>query len=597
MSKYKTVKAGSKHGSYNAVSAENIITGAWTALLLTLFPIIIDMVGHYDSKKKYIVRYYFNILETKFNTYCILTGTLLACLLVWGFMSGRIFSYLDKSGTFIRENGFWAWFKKTFDFPDRCVLLFFLISVIATLTAGISIPKLVITNTTTLATPQNFLEWAFTGIEGRRNGLELLCFYVLAYFCVSRFFKFKKRYVTLFLYAGLFVCLFGISDYFKRQFLWVNLKATMKNSQISMFTSTIGNINTYTTVVGFSIALAGTLFVLSREVLPKIAFYAVCLVIAFEAMAMGNSDNGYLVLAAFFGFLPFFAFRSRQGIRRYFVTIALFFTDLIFVKHINTVNAGKVLGINGLFNVLTNWKYLTVLTAALWGIAIVLYVLDFVTRADKAPAPKWVLILWYVFFGAAAVTIIYLVAKANSMTMDEATKKFGGLASYLKYSDSWGTNRGAVWNEAIRDYEKLPVIHQIFGTGPDTFGVYMQAMSHDVLVQKTGQIYDSAHNEYLQFLFTVGPIGLIAYIGFLAGSVRTALRKAAIITGFKVPSENDHYDVSDMEEENAPFITAFAMLILCYAVQAFVNINLPISTPILWTFIMIAAAMGRKRAL
>ena len=41
-------------------------------------------------------------------------------------------------------------------------------------------------------------------------------------------------------------------------------------------------------------------------------------------------------------------------------------------------------------------------------------------------------------------------------------------------------------------------------------------------------------------------------------------------------------------------MVAVAMLIMCYMSQAVVNINLPISTPILWAFLMIAKAMLRK---
>ena len=42
------------------------------------------------------------------------------------------------------------------------------------------------------------------------------------------------------------------------------------------------------------------------------------------------------------------------------------------------------------------------------------------------------------------------------------------------------------------------------------------------------------------------------------------------------------------------YMVAVAMLIMCYMSQAVVNINLPISTPILWAFLMIAKAMLRK---
>ena len=44
------------------------------------------------------------------------------------------------------------------------------------------------------------------------------------------------------------------------------------------------------------------------------------------ALAMGKSDNGYLTLAAFFGILPFVAWRNRRGFRRYIITLATYFS-------------------------------------------------------------------------------------------------------------------------------------------------------------------------------------------------------------------------------------------------------------------------------
>lgn len=561
MSRYKARKADQVKSRGEATGPQHLITGVWAALMLSLFPVI-------------FTNYYFNILETKFITYCILTGGMLLLLLLWGIFSHRLTAYAQKAAAERKLKSFRVRFDGIFDATDKCVLLFYLISVISTLAA------------------YPYIWQAFTGIEGRYTGLLLLTLYVGAYFCMTRFFHFKKMYVTLFLWFALFVCVFGITDYYKMNIM--GFKTRMKAKQYGMFASTIGNINTYTTFVGFVIALAGSLFVLSKEKATRVLFYLVCLAVSFEAIIMGNSDNGYLTLLAFFGFLPFFAFRTRQGIRRYFLTIALFFSVILHVRQVNAVEGSKVLGITGLFNVISGWKHLTILTIALWAVCICLYILDFTTKASQAPAPKLVGRIWKGFFAAVVLGVAALIVKANSMSMDQALKTFGSLGGYLKFSDGWGTNRGIVWRIGLEDLYKLPPIRWIFGTGPDTFGIYMMNMSHDILAQKTGQIYDSAHNEYLQYLFTIGPIGLAAYLGYLINVVRTAFQKADVIDGVRVASEKDRFDVSRTEKIYSPYMTAFAMLVICYATQATVNINLPISTPIFWTFAMMAASVGRK---
>ena len=148
------------------------------------------------------------------------------------------------------------------------------------------------------------------------------------------------------------------------------------------------------------------------------------------------------------------------------------------------------------------------------------------------------------------------------------------IIEYLKFDDSWGTFRGYIWRACIEEYNKLSFIHKICGTGPDTFGIYMvkDMVRQNDMFTVTGQIFDSAHNEYLQYLFTIGPIGLAAYLTALLSTVYALIKNGL----------------------DNKYMVAIAMLIMCYMSQAVVNINLPISTPIFWAFLMIAKAMLRK---
>ena len=73
-------------------------------------------------------------------------------------------------------------------------------------------------------------------------------------------------------------------------------------------------------------------------------------------------------------------------------------------------------------------------------------------------------------------------------------------------------------------------------------------------------IYDSVHNEYLHYLVTVGVFGVISYIGFLASAIYKMCKKA----------------------KNHPEVAAVMFSTIAYAVQAVVNINLPVVTPIIF---------------
>ena len=43
-----------------------------------------------------------------------------------------------------------------------------------------------------------------------------------------------------------------------------------------------------------------------------------------------------------------------------------------------------------------------------------------------------------------------------------------------------------------------------------------------------------------------------------------------------------------------PLMVAALFAVLCYAFQAFVNINQPIATPVMWTLLAICAAKGDR---
>jgi len=141
------------------------------------------------------------------------------------------------------------------------------------------------------------------------------------------------------------------------------------------------------------------------------------MVIGFIALAMGNSDNGYLTLLAFFGFVPFVAFKTRRGIRRYILTLATYFTGIEVINWINKANPTKVLGINGLYNVIANFKFLIPLTLILWVIGIILCVMDYKKNRQDENAKAIATKIWLV--------IVVIVARPQMGTKLSKDKREG----------------------------------------------------------------------------------------------------------------------------------------------------------------------------
>ncbi|WP_313074618.1 O-antigen ligase family protein [Lacrimispora sp.] len=476
---------------------------------------------------------YFDILIAKYYYYCICTIAMLI-LLIGCFLKQRI-----NKVNLLGNNLFKTIFANL-TLTDCSVLVFYLIAVLSTIAS-------------------DYVYESFWGNEGRFTGLFLITWYVISYFCVSRLWKFKKFHIDMILIAGILVCLFGITDYFKMDIF--NFKAPMVVEQRAIFTSTIGNINTYTAYVGIIAAISTVLFALTKES-KRSAFYYFCMIISFFAIIMGVSDNAYLSLAALFSLLPLFLFNSRIGIRKYLIILATFFTVVQSIDWINSFFGDGVLGIDSAFNMVINFWGLHFLVIALWVIIFIWKGVDVrLSRGNKLYSNTFKYI-WVSILSVILMAFFYVCYDINILGN---STKYGSLSSYFVFNDNWGTNRGYIWRSAMERFSELSLWKKIIGFGPETFGIF--------LLQKTAnnpynQLFDSAHNEYLHLLVTVGFAGLISYLLFVISNIWNSCRY----------------------RRNNPYTIAVAFGVICYSVQAFVNINLPITTPIFWLLLGMVAA-------
>lgn len=535
------------------MNASNVIVGLWVMAMFTIFPLI------YND-------FYFDILQTKYYTVLTLSIIMILALIVICGFAGGFKNFFDN----LNKKGFVVWFKEEFSIWDICIMVFWLMSALSTAFAG------------------RFIMESITGDKGRYSGLLLISIYVILYFTVSRMFSFGKVYFTVFLAVSIPVCLFGYTDYFNMDIL--GFKEKISPEQWPIFTSTIGNINTYTAVLAFYIAIAGTLFITTPfksdngrgESIGKIVFYYVIMLMNFIALAMGTSDNGYLTLAAFFGLVPFVAFRTMEGVRRFLLTIFTYLLGIKIIQLINISYAGKVLGISGLYDFISDFKYLDLVIVALAIVVIIMYVLEYKKkekRRDNEALLRSLRYIWLAILVIVFAAIVFMGMKINS-DVTAAKEKYGALADYFVFNDSWGTFRGYIWRAAVEEYMKFPLLHKIFGSGPDTFGLYIGLLRNEEMTSVTGQFFDATHNEYIQFLFTLGPIATIAYIFALILPSVEALRTRLFYL---------------RDNTMLPYLYACAIAVICYATQAVVNLNLPVVTPFLWIFLSIMVAILRDK--
>lgn len=501
----------------NKYGMKDLLVSVYVAIILAVFPLVYH-------------NYYFDMMDFKYTFYYITTIVFVVLFLIAVIVTGGM---KQKS--------------LRLTVPEISLLFFALIAAISTIQS-------------------DFKYESFWGNEGRYTGCFLLLLYCVSILLVSRTFQMKGWILNLFLLSGMLVCLFGITDYFKMDIL--NFKEKIEPGQYNMFTSTIGNVNSYTSYVALVMAVSSVLFS-GERIFWKALLYYICMVISFFAILMGLSDNAYLALGALLGLLPLYLFKRRSGIRRYVLILTSVAGVIYGMDVINKLFSGKIVEMDGILQVLSGFDKLKYIVAVMVALSIVAYVRKYFTRNKKDELGHVWQLIWLVFIAAVAGFVIFILCDINASGNVE---RYGGMGSYLLFDDNWGTHRGYNWRIGVENYARFPVIHKIFGYGPDTYGILTHFNNYTDMVTKYNETYDSAHNEYLQYFITMGPLSLISYMVFLVSSITRMLKKA-------------NGDIC---------VIAVLLSVVCYAVQAVVNISVPIVAPIMFCLLAIGLAGTRN---
>lgn len=496
----------------------------------------------------YYKDFYFDILPAKYQFYYMSVLVLALAALATG-LAMMIFDLKMFGGENTKKffgNFRLSNLKKKLTAPEGFLMAFLAVALISTIQS-------------------DYIYESFWGNEGRYTGLFLLLIYGISFWLILRLGHIKNGILEIFLVSSLFVCLFGITDYLDLNLL--HFKDRIAEEQYTIFTSTFGNINTYTAFVSLTLGLSSFLFATDGGGV-KCFWHYICMLVAMAALITGQSDNAYLALMAMFGLLPLYLFRNWKGVKRYSVIVATFFTVVQIVDWVSQNRGGQVLELDGLFRVLVRFPGLVYIVIAFWLLAAVLYGSGRAVQNSRVLQNGKLQKAWGIFLALLIFIVLIVLLDANVLGNGE---RYGALSNYVILNDDWGTHRGFIWRIGMKNYINQPFLHQLFGFGPDTFGILVKPDTIEG-TQRYGQIFDSAHNEYLQYFLTIGPLGLTAYLGFLGTSIWTMIR----FGGRNI------------------YAAGCAFAALCYGAQAVVNINLPIATPIMWTLLMVGLALCRE---
>lgn len=149
------------------------------------------------------------------------------------------------------------------------------------------------------------------------------------------------------------------------------------------------------------------------------------------------------------------------------------------IDFINRAYGDTVIGLDSLFEILTNLNGLIYVVAGLWGAYIAFCFMSKYSRKWADPVGPVLVYVWAGFLLISALLAVFLMFHAN---MGGNAEKYGSLGKYLVFNDS------------------LPM-HKLFGHGADTFGILTVCKIGAEMPER----FENAHNEYLQYFITIGP--------------------------------------------------------------------------------------------
>lgn len=546
-------------GEKNATGVKGTLAGAEnarihqrfdriTSTLMTIYVLFYLCIFPLATHDKY-----FDILDFRFKLYWIPT-------LIYGILFlvlGILYLISDKRShggaltAKLKENLKWNVLKTKLTKTDICFIALIFIMTLSVIFA-------------------DYQYEALWGSRGRFSGLVLWLMFFIAYWLVTRFYHFRKWHLYAYLIAACLPEIWGITDFFLLDLFHFHEGAAA--NYIYTFVSSVGNINTYTNMVALHLGASIALFVLAKAKWEMV-LSGIALVIASFAIIMGISDNGLLAAATVFAFLPFVAWTDTKAIARYFIALSSFATSVAVTAQL-TIGRTTMADCDGgsVFVTIGKTTAGIMLMVAAWTFAVIL-MLIFRKNAEGAEEKRvrrakraWMIL---VVLGMAVVLAVYI--DANSGNHSEIWAPYQNI---LIFSDTWGTGRGINWRFAWDYFTKeASLLKKLIGNGPDTY--YIITMDHFKHAMRDAGygIFDSAHNEYIEYLTSIGVLGTLAYLGVLITGLRQMLKK----------SKNR-------------FAIACGFAVLAYAVQAVVNIAIPITTPIYMMLLYVGISITKESA-
>ena len=389
--------------------------------------------------------------------------------------------------------------------------------------------------------------------HGRYQGLLSVTLYVCTLLCLAKT-GVNLRVVEIVFTAGAsLTALLALLNHFGLDPL--GLMTTLTARDRGRFLSTIGNVNFYAAYVSLALPVAVGLFCRADRMHSRIPAAAALLAVSLGTLAAGSESAALAFMAAAVVF-PGLLFGHPRAFKRCLLAAALFALAAFAFGRLETRFPAATNG-SYFFRLLTK-PPLALALAFLF--ASLPFMLRRIGAARLARAQKPYLIACGALLLAGGLAVLLLNTGLKDVPL-------GPLTRFLRWGESWGTDRGRIWAYCVRLYASYPPGKLLFGGGP---GALFAADQLSPLFADAA--LDSAHNEYLQYLLAFGAFGLASYAALLLAYVRAGLSAC----------------------KRRPALAGFLAAVIAYIAQAAVNIAQPMTTPLFFLCLGLLAAGSKS---
>ena len=378
--------------------------------------------------------------------------------------------------------------------------------------------------------------------QGRYEGLFTIILYSLIFILLSFWGEYTNKYIYALGIMATLMAVIAILQPLGADFLTPEGYTVWQAN----FYATIGNKDCVSGIAAIVIPALICGFVLMDSKWRYVFLSG--FVLFFYLQVFIDVDSGKLgLLVAFLVILPFLLDRWKRAMRTMTAFGALLIAySLVKLIPITEAGVGFAPGKKAILAL--------VLGVGMVVAGILLEKKDGKFRLNEKQMRRLVLIL-LVGIVVAGLLVIYFYSGENALLKDVSNVLHGQL------TDDAGTRRGIVWKLSARFIGEMP----IFGSGPDTF------LSRSMPYYQSGElieIYDFAHNDFLQVGVCLGLGGLAIYLAWII-SMAIRLLKNAVIN---------------------PRLLIFGSAMVGYLGHVFFSFSIALVTPLFW----VMAGLGNK---